>query len=270
MPGSPATSTTPPWPPTAASRSAVSAASSPARPTNGVVTGPPPSPTLLSRSLRTNLETRPVRRLQAQGRDVLTVRRGPDVPAGGRDHPGLHHRQGPRPCRQPDGHRCPADRIRPADDGHHPGALPACHPEGDRGGCSHRRHEPPRVLLPHGHPAGAARRDHRRYPRLHHHLEQLHPAAVRLELAGELHAAARRAAVLLAVLAGHSAGPRVHLALDAARAGVLRRLPAPDRRGSHRRGEGLGTGTVIVGGPAAVACAYKSTRKDYRIAPRSH
>ena len=40
-----------------------------------------------------------------------------------------------------------------------------------------------------------------------------------LELAGELHAAARRAAVLLAVLAGHSAGPRVHLALDAARAG---------------------------------------------------
>ena len=60
-----------------------------------------------------------------------------------------------------------------------------------------------------------------------------------LEHAGELHAAARRAAVLLAVLTGHSAGPRVHLALDAARAGVLRRLPAPHRRGAHRRGEGV-------------------------------
>ena len=56
-------------------------------------------------------------------------------------------------------------------------------------------------------------------PRLHHQLEQLHPAAVRPEHAGELHAAARRAAVLLAVLAGHRAGPRVHLALDAPRTG---------------------------------------------------
>ena len=157
------------------------------------------------------LRARPLR-VQAQGRDVRAVRRGPDVPAGDRDHPALHHRQGPWPGRQPDGHRHPADRLRAADDGHHPDAVPARHPQGDRGGRGHRRLEPPRVLLPHGHPAVAARRDHRRHPRLHHQLEQLHPAAVHPELAGELHAAARRAAVLLAVLdptrRGSSRSPR--------------------------------------------------------------
>ena len=44
-------------------------------------------------------------------------------------------------------------------------------------------------------------------------------------------------------------GPRVHLTVDAARAAVLRRLPAPHRRGPHRRGEGLGAGTVVVDDP---------------------
>ena len=40
--------------------------------------------------------------------------------------------------------------------------------------------------------------------------------------AGELHAAARRAGVLVAVLGGHGEGARVHLAVDDPRAGVLR------------------------------------------------
>ena len=53
MPGSPATSTTPPRPAPAASRSAVSAASSASRPTNGVVTRPPPQARPCPRSGRT-------------------------------------------------------------------------------------------------------------------------------------------------------------------------------------------------------------------------
>jgi hypothetical protein len=54
MPGSPASSTTPPEPPRAASRSAVRAASSASRPTNSVVTRTAsPGPTLLTTTPRT-------------------------------------------------------------------------------------------------------------------------------------------------------------------------------------------------------------------------
>ena len=61
-------------------------------------------------------------------------------------------------------------------------------------------------------------------------------------------------------------GPRVHLALDAARAGVLRRLPAPHRRGAHRRGEGVGTR----GSPSATRVTRLRPLKDHLIAPRSY
>ena len=56
----------------------------------------------------------------------------------------------------------PADRVRAADDDHHPGAVPAGDPERDRGGRGHRRLQPARLLLAHGAPAVGAGCDHRR------------------------------------------------------------------------------------------------------------
>src|SRR5690606_21702467 len=62
----------------------------------------------------------------------------------------------------------------------------------------------------------------------------------RRHAAGTLDPAARRAAVLDAVLARHRSRARVHLALDGARARVLPRRRAPHRRRSDRRREGIG------------------------------
>ncbi|MBM7331943.1 carbohydrate ABC transporter permease, partial [Agrobacterium sp. S2] len=68
--------------------------------------------------------------------DVLAVRRGPHVPDDGGHHAAVHHDQEPRPHEQPGRHHPAADRLRAADDDHHPGAVPAGHPEGAGGGAA--------------------------------------------------------------------------------------------------------------------------------------
>ena len=136
------------------------------------------------------------------GRAVRAVRRRPDVPDDGGDHAAVH-----RACANLGldelllgGIILPQIAFAPADDDHHPGAVPAAIPDEIEEAAVDRRMQPPRLLLAHGAAAGAARRHHRRHPRVHRQLEQLPPAAVHPQRRGELHAAARRAGLLVAVL----------------------------------------------------------------------
>src|SRR5690606_35250676 len=194
---------------------------------------------------------RPVRRVRARALQVPRapvalhlLLGGPHVPPhGGRpaaQHPAARHRAA-RHVPRPDH---PAGGVRASRDDHHPGAVPAGDPPRDRGGRTDRRREPHRVLLAHRAAALAARPHHRRRSGVPWKLERLPAAAARdgrgRHAAGAVDPAARRAAVLHAVLARHRSRARVHLALDGARARVLPRRGAPHRRRSDRRREGIG------------------------------
>ena len=94
-------------------------------------------------------------------------------------------------------------------------------------------------LLPHGDAAVDPRRGDHGHPRVHRELEQLPASAVHPQRPVDVHAAARCAGVLVAVLGGHRQSAGVHLAVHDSRADLLRAVPAPDRRWTDRGGEGV-------------------------------
>src|SRR6478736_672781 len=95
------------------------------------------------------------------------------------------------------------------------------------------------VLLANGASPCRSGSHHRRHPGFHRKLEQLPAAAVPAQRQRELHAAARRAGVLVAVLGRHRQGARLHVAVDDPGTGVLQPLRAAHRGRPDRSREGM-------------------------------
>src|SRR6478736_7251540 len=95
------------------------------------------------------------------------------------------------------------------------------------------------VLLANGASPCRSGSHHRRHPGFHRKLEQLPAAAVPPQRQRELHAAARRAGVLVAVLGRHRQGARLHVAVDDPGSGVLQPLRTAHRRRSAGSREGM-------------------------------
>src|SRR6478736_3874242 len=95
------------------------------------------------------------------------------------------------------------------------------------------------VLLANGASPCRSGSHHRRHPGFHRKLEQLPAAAVPPQRQRELHAAARRAGVLVAVLGRHRQGARLHVAVDDPGTGVLQPLRAAHRGRPDRSCEGM-------------------------------
>jgi ABC-type sugar transport system permease subunit len=179
-------------------------------------------------------------------------------------HPGQDHRTDEYAARGDP----PADRVRHPHDNHRPGPVPASDTGRNPGGRVDRRLQPAGVLLADGAPAIDAGCHHRGHPDLHRQLEQLPAAALHPQPGVDLHAAAWRAGLRIAVLGRHGQGPSVHVPVDDPGVGVLQPVSAPNRRRPDRSRERLtcardgriGLVVVVSAWPAVTIMAAQKQR----------